>query len=388
MRPLILLAALLVSGAACAQPCLEPGAWFSTTGGEPQRIPASEVVAAMSGRDIVLLGERHDDVDHHVWQLQTLAELHALRPRMVIGFEQFPRRVQPALDQWVEGTLTEKQFLERSEWRKVWNYPPELYLPLFRFARINRIPMVALNIGQELTRALADRGWDGVPTTLKEGVSRPAPASEAYLDMLFRIYKEHPKRGKSDDARRSDAEFLHFVDSQLTWDRAMAEALARSAASAPTGERPLVVGIMGGGHLRHGYGVPHQLRALGVENVGTLLPVAADSLCNELGKGVADAVFAMPTLLAHDAPPRPRLGVRLELAEATVRIVSVMPGSLAETNGLKDGDRIVSIAGGPVRGMDAVIAAVRGQPPGTWLPMQVRRGKDTVDLVIKFPPHE
>ena len=64
------------------------------------------------------------------------------------------------------------------------------------------------------------------------------------------------------------------------------------------------------------------------------------------------------------------------------------PGSLAEASGLKEGDRIVAIAGAPVRGMDVVIAAVRGQPPGTWLPMQVRRGKDTLDLVIKFPPQE
>jgi uncharacterized iron-regulated protein len=388
MRSVTFLAALLVSGAACAQPCLAPGAWFSTSGREPQRVPAAKVLAEMSGRDIVLLGERHDAADHHAWQLQTLAGLHVLRPRMVIGFEQFPRRVQPVLDQWIEGMLTEKQFLEKSEWRKVWNYPPELYLPLFRFARINRIPMVALNVGQELTRAVADRGWDGVSTSLKEGVSRPAPASEAYLAMLFGIYKEHPQRGESDDPRRSDAEFLHFVDSQLTWDRAMAEALARSAASAPGAQRPLVVGVMGSGHLRHGYGVPHQLRALGVENVGTLLPVTADTLCNELGRGVADAVFGVPAVMAHDAPPRPRLGVRLELAEATVRIVTVTPGSLAEASGLKEGDRFVAIAGAPVRGMDAVIAAVRAQPPGTWLPMQVQRGEDTLDLVIKFPRQE
>lgn len=388
MRSLAFLALLLVSGVACARPCLAPGAWFSTTGREPQRIPASEVLAEMSGRNIVLLGERHDDADHHVWQLQTLAGLHALRARMVIGFEQFPRRVQPVLDQWIGGTLTEKQFLEKSEWRKVWNYPPELYLPLFRFARINRIPMVALNVGQQLTRAVADRGWDAVPTALKEGVSRPAPASEAYLDTLFGIYKEHPQRGNPDDARRGDAEFLHFADSQLTWDRAMAEALARSAVSAPAAERPLVVGIMGSGHLRHGYGVPHQLRALGVTNVGTLLPVAADTLCDRLGRGVADAVFGIPAMMAHDAPPRPRLGVQLEFADATVRIVTVKPGSLAEASGLKEGDRIVAIAGAPVRGMDVVIAAVRGQPPGTWLPMQVRRGKDTLDLVIKFPPQE
>jgi uncharacterized iron-regulated protein len=28
----------------------------------------------------VLLGEQHDDEDHHRWQAQVLAGLHALRP--------------------------------------------------------------------------------------------------------------------------------------------------------------------------------------------------------------------------------------------------------------------------------------------------------------------
>jgi len=381
-------AALFISRVACAQPCLEPGAWFSTAGSEPRRIAASEVLAAMSGRDIVLLGEQHDKADHHVWQLQALSGLHALRPRMVIGFEQFPRRAQPVLDQWIAGKLTEKQFLEKSDWHKVWNMPAELYLPLFRFARINGIPILALNVDKELTRALAENGWDGVPAGLKEGVSRPAPASDAYLDALFSVYREHPQSGRTGEAQRSDAEFLHFVDSQITWDRAMAEALARGVSPGPAGKRPLVVGIVGSGHLRYGYGVRHQLRALGIENVGTFLPVAADSVCDKLGQGVADAVFGIPAVLAHDVPQRPRLGVRLELAEGAVRIVQVTPGSLAEASGLKEGDRLVSLAGAPVGRMDAVISAVRGQPPGTWLPMRVRRGEDTLDLVVKFPPRE
>ncbi|HXZ53142.1 MAG TPA: ChaN family lipoprotein [Burkholderiales bacterium] len=376
MRAFAFAAALLASAGACAQPCLRPGEWFSTTGETPHGIPASVVLAASAQREVVLLGEQHDVADDHVWQLATLAALHGARPQMAIGFEQFPRRVQPVLDAWIAGRLTEKQFLEQSEWREVWSYPPELYLPLFRFARINGIPMIALNVDRELIDAVATKGWDGVPDALKDGVSRPAPASKAYLDMLRRIYKEHPQR--------DGAEFAHFVDSQLTWDRAMAEALARGRSDA----RPLVVGIIGSGHLRFGYGVRHQLRALGVDNVATLLPVAADSRCEQLGADIADAVFAIPQPLAKDAPPPPRLGVRLELSQDGVAIVEVTPGSLAAASGLKNGDRIVSLAGAPVRALHTVIDAVRGQPAGTWLPIQVRRGDDTLDVIVKFPPKE
>jgi membrane-associated protease RseP (regulator of RpoE activity) len=186
---------------------------------------------------------------------------------------------------------------------------------------------------------------------------------------------------------RDAAEFRFFVEAQTVWDRAMAEALARSLKDVQSGEPPLVVGIMGGGHVRDGFGVPHQLRNLGVSNVGALLPVDPQADCAGLKSGLADAIFAIPALPV-DRPPPPRLGVRLEEVAGTVRLAEVTTASLAEKSGLQRGDQIVSLAGAPVTRASNVIAAVRLQPAGTWLPMQVKRGEETLDLVIKFPPRQ
>src|SRR6185503_5215379 len=117
---------------------------------------------------------------------------------------------------------------------------------------------------------------------------------------------------------------------------------------------------------------PHQLRALGVSSVGTLLAVSGTD-CAELKPPLADAVFAVPASVSGKPPP-PRLGVRLETVEGEVRIAEVTTGSLAEQTGMRAGDRIVSIAGSAVKGAGNVIGAVRAQPPGTWLPLQIRRG--------------
>ncbi len=65
---------------------------------------------------------------------------------------------------------------------------------------------------------------------------------------------------------------------------------------------------------------------------------------------------------------------------------TVTTGSLAETTGLKAGDQIVEIAGLPVSSTLRAITAVRLQPAGTWLPLRVKRGDDTLDLIVKFPP--
>jgi uncharacterized iron-regulated protein len=387
------IAALAAGGArtaedtADARTCLEPAAWTMLDADPPRRASAAAVLAVAAKRDVVLLGEQHDVDDDHRWQLQVLAALHAQRPNMVIGFEMFPRRTQPVLDRWVAGDLTVKQLLEQSQWDVVWKLPVELYLPLFQFARINRIPMLALNIDQKLTRTIAEKGWDGVPEAEREGVGRAAKAPSAYRDFLFDIYGEHPPRHGKDGAKaqETDGAFDRFVESQTAWDRAMAEALARHVTPGPAGEGPLVVGIMGSGHIRFGHGVPHQLRDLRVENVGTLLPVPFDFDCKELRPALADAVFALPER-PKAKPEPPRLGVRLEESAGAIRIADVTIGSLAEASGLKVGDQIVEIAGLPANRMLRVIAAVRLQPAGTWLPLRVKRGDDTLEVIVKFPP--
>jgi len=372
---------MLALPAAAAQLCLAPATWYALGGAAPRAASAHEILSDIARRDVVLVGEQHDNLDHHRWQLQTLAALHVMRPQLVIGFEAFPRRVQPVLDDWVAGKLTALQFLERVEWRKVWNFPPELYLPLFEFARVNRIPMAALNVERELTSAIRDKGWDAVPDERREGLSRPAAPATPYEDYLFEVFRQHPAADKRPPVRGSAA-FQQFVQSQITWDRAMAEGLA--ARLGKDGARPLVVGIMGAGHVRYGYGVAHQLRDLGVTNVGALLPVNGVASCGEIG-GIADAVFSLPPAAAESVPP-PRLGVRLESSDGGVRVAGVDAGSLAESSGIRTGDRIVSIAGAAASSVTVVIAAVRSAPAGMWLPMQVRRGDDTLEVVVKFPP--
>ena len=379
----IAVAALGVWSGAQADSCLKPSGWYAADASGARPVRAAAVLADMAQRKIVLLGERHDNADHHAWQLATLGALHMLRPQMVIGFEAFPRRAQPVLDKWIAGELSERQFLEQVDWDKVWGFPSELYLPLFRFARINAIPMRALNVDNELIQAISKKGWDAVPASQKEGVTRPAPASPAYLDDLFRVYKLHPEAADPQKARRDGPDFLHFVDSQTTWDRAMAQGLANALRAASGVDQPLVVGIMGGGHIRYGRGVAHQLRGLGVESVGMLLPVSAGEDCSKLD-GIADAVFAVPKL-PPSAPPPPRLGIRIERTKDGVSILSVVGGSLAEKTGLQVGDRFVSIAGTKVTRVGEVIRAVHEQPAGTWMPIRVRREGQELELVVKFP---
>jgi S1-C subfamily serine protease len=141
---------------------------------------------------------------------------------------------------------------------------------------------------------------------------------------------------------------------------------------------------MGAGHVRGGHGVVHQLRDLGVTRIGSLLAVPADSDCFELVAPLADAVFVLPA--ARDETPPPRLGVRLEVRNGEVVIAAVDAVSLAARSGLQAGDVVLSAAGAPATSASSVTSTVRNALPGTWLPLQVRRGAGTIEVIVKFPP--
>jgi hypothetical protein len=187
----------------------------------------------------------------------------------------------------------------------------------------------------------------------------------------------------------ADPAFRRFVEAQLTWDRAMAEAIAgaRTAESAP-----LVVGILGQGHVEHRWGVPHQLADLGIPDAAVLLPVAPPEDCAGVPPDLADAVFTVPSA-GDPPPPGPRLGVMIETVSgggdgsAGARVIEVVPGGVAEATGIEAGDIIVEAAGVPIAKSGDLIATVRQQSPGTWLPLKVQRDGATVDRVARFPPN-
>ena len=396
-KPLgVLLLALAMTGAitlysppafdgAAAPACPGVGEWGRPTADGVTRLDSAALYAEAARQRVVLLGEQHDSAEHHRWQLQVLGALHARRPHLAIGFEMFPRRAQPVLDRWVAGELGEAEFLKLANWDEVWGFDANLYLPLFHFARMNRIPMLALNVDNELVKEVGRVGWEAVPEAKREGVGAPAPVDAGYLADLLQAWRMHLKHGvkKGDvEADAGDPAFLRFQQAQLLRDRAFAEGIAAALRRPDT---PLVVGIIGAGHLRNGRGVPQQLAALEVDRVAVYLPYDAGDDCRAPQPGYADAVFGVRPPPVAAAGWRPLLGIRISDASGGARVENVVKDSPAEAAGLREGDLIATIAGQPVANTRDVVVTVARQAPGTWLPLKAVRDGAEIDLVAKFP---
>lgn len=379
----------MLKAAVSAKQCVPVANWIVP--GKNVKTSFTEITTAANQHSVILLGETHVNREHHRWQLQVLAALHATRPDMIIGFEMFPRSVQKALDQWIAGELSESAFLHKTKWNSVWGTDASLYLPLFHFARMNRIPMRALNIDSELRKRVSEKGFDGVPENEREGVTRPAPPSPAYLDFLLPIYELHDRKHKEQSkSNKYDPDFLRFVVGQQLWDRAMAQEIKGALDSLENRKNPLVVGIMGTGHILHGFGVPHQLKDLGITNLTTLIPWDTNKSCKQLTEGYANAVFGLVPQSIEATPAFQRLGIRYEMmmGQNGARVIDVEKSSIAETAGLLTGDIIHEIAGIIVKETNDIVSVVRRQAPGTWLPLSVKRDMALIEIIAKFPALE
>lgn len=363
---------LLVTLPVKADTCPEPGHWYAPGG---ERLGSASLLNDLAEHDVVLLGEQHDRMDHHRWQLHTLAGLHAYRPDMVIGLEMLPREAQPALDAWVAGELDEAEFLAASDWQAAWGFDPALYMPILHFARLNRVPLKAINVTPELRGRLADEGWEAVAEEDRFGISAPAAALPDYREQLADIHARHPSA--------DEAGLERFIAAQLVWDRAMAAGLSEAGEG-----NELVVGLIGQGHLQFGYGVPHQLSDLGIEAHATLLPwPAQDARCEAPPEGVARAVFALAETPEPALAPM-QLGVYLQPDEQGVVVHAVVSGSVAEQAGLEEGDLILRAAGEAVTRPADLTQLVQRQAPGTLLPLEIHRSGEQREILARFPPRD
>ncbi len=69
--------------------------------------------------DMVYVGESHDQIKDHMAQLKALKLLYLTKEdKIAVGFEMLNFTLQPILDDYAEGKITETDFLEKANWKK------------------------------------------------------------------------------------------------------------------------------------------------------------------------------------------------------------------------------------------------------------------------------
>lgn len=255
-----------------------------------QPIPESKGLTALSGADVVYLGETHNQPADHALQLDLLQRLYQQRPHIVLAMEMFQRPAQPLLDRYVSGAITATELRDRSEYDRRWGYDWEFYAPMLRFARAHQLPVIALNTPTEVTRKVAKYGLERLAGSDRRFIPPAVTidlSSVSYRQRLQAIYREF-HQGESNAAG-----FERFFQAQVLWDETMAERIAQVAQAEAAS---LVVVLVGQGHLLYGDGIPQRVahRVPTVKQISVLLNPSAE-LRGE--RAIADYLW--------DSPDRP-----------------------------------------------------------------------------------
>jgi uncharacterized iron-regulated protein len=211
-------------------------------------IDAGTLAERLARGRFVLLGEQHDNPDHHRLQAWVVRELVAAGRRPAVGFEMFAVDQADAIARHLARAPADAAGLaDAADWgRSGW---PEWrsYQPIAEAALEAGLPIVATNLSRADRHALMQRGAAGLDRGLvaRLGLDRPL-AADTFQAMADEIRENHCRQAP-------DRLIGRMVEVQRARDAQMAERLARA------GGQDGAVLITGAGHARKDRGVPAHL---------------------------------------------------------------------------------------------------------------------------------
>ena len=218
------------------------------SGATGQTVPFVQMADAAAKADVVFFGEAHDDEETHRAELALLTAVGERRTKVVLSLEMFERDVQPVLDSYLAGRITEAEFREQS---RPWpNYGAD-YRPMLELARAKGWPVIAANAPRRLASMVSRQGLaslDSLPTADRALVAREieCPKDRYYRKFVDVMSGGHGGGAAGGGAASMDAMMDQFYQAQCIKDETMAESIV--AARAKAGADAIVVHITGAFH--------------------------------------------------------------------------------------------------------------------------------------------
>jgi len=191
----------------------------------------------------VLLGEKHDNADHHRLQAAVIESLAGERSRPTLAVEMLSEDDRPKLDAWRKLRPQEVDALgEMLDWDSNGWPPWQIYRPVFAAAVARQLAIEPANLSRADLGQLRASGIAGLPAERKRKLALdPALAGGARESLAQEIRDGHC--GMADDAMVDV-----MIDAQRVRDATLADALLRSGVPAL-----LIAGV---GHARKDRAVP------------------------------------------------------------------------------------------------------------------------------------
>ena len=245
---------------------LVPGEDFLVYHSDGREASLEDVIAAVDGADVLLVGEEHGNrVGHRLEEAILRGVVERLRgtPRWpTLSMEMFERDVQYVLDEYLTGVITETHFLDSA---RPWEDYAARYRPLVELARAEGFPVVAANAPRRYVNRVTREGPDALAELgpLARFYMPPLPypgpsaAYRAQWDAIMAAALAAMPEGHGTDASsRSYAGSENALQAQALWDAAMGHSISQALDVAPGA---VVVHFAGSFHVERGTGSPERI---------------------------------------------------------------------------------------------------------------------------------
>lgn len=341
----------------------------------------AELPAKLADARLVLVGELHTDMDVHRSQLRVIEELVRAGRKVFVGLEMYPYTEQKHLDAWVNGGLSEEEFLRQSRWYENWGYHWNYYRDIFLLARDRKLRMFAVNAPREVVAQVRKKGFEGLSPEEAAHIPRDVDTASPDHRTLFKSYFG------ADDPLHSgmtEEQWDSMIAAQATWDATMAHNAVK-ALREHGGPDTVMVVLVGSGHVAYGVGLERQARRWMEGRIASVIPVSvreADGTAVEsVQASYADFVWGLPP--AAD-PLYPSLGLSTTAKDGALKVLFVSEKTPAEKAGFQPGDVLLSMDGTPVPDKETLNRLVAGKRWGDGAVVRVKRGEGEVEVPVVF----
>jgi len=178
-----------------------------------KKVKYIKMLNTVSGADIILFGEFHNNPIAHWLQLELTKDLKQKR-NLILGAEMIEADNQEQLNAYLQGKISAKGFDSSA---RLWkNYPTD-YAPLVDFAKANSIVFAATNIPRRYASLVAKRGFevlDSLPANEKNWIATLPIAYDPELPgykMIVEMMKGHGGPNFPKAQAIKDATMAHFI---------------------------------------------------------------------------------------------------------------------------------------------------------------------------------
>ena len=144
---------------------------FCLFGGQSGKSHSGEAAfkAIVWKSDVVYVGQTHDKPLDHLAQLEALKAMKIARgSKIAVAFGMLPQSLQPALNDYADGKLTEEEFLAKADRETERGADFGMYKPLFDFIVQNKLRAIALGVPVKVTDKVARSGLDSLTPDEKQ----------------------------------------------------------------------------------------------------------------------------------------------------------------------------------------------------------------------------